>query len=176
MFNCSCIPWDYPIPQNANDNSSTISICDFFGSSCFNSYIENGMAPWCQRQCDPGCNEMKFTTVTEREKIDWEAICSYDPGDTENILNLFQIQTFEYLFNTTFEGRDGVIRFQEALVGAKSTKTFKYDYCKKKLMYDIAMVEVVMDSPTLIKYIQEYKASDTDKMANFGTAGFIKIQ
>ena len=35
-------------------------------------------------------------------------------------------------------------------------------------MKDIAIVEVVMDSPTVIKYIQTYKASITDKLANFG--------
>ena len=42
-------------------------------------------------------------------------------------------------------------------------------------MNDIAVVEVVMDSPTVIKYIQTYKASATDKMANFGMNRVIKI-
>ena len=168
MHNCDCIPWDYPIPRDTNNESTRISICDFYGSSCFNSYIENGMAPWCQKNCDPGCNEVKFTTVTEKEKINWQSICSYDPDDTKNILNPFDIQTFEYLFNTTYPGKDGIIRLQEALTKSDDSKTFLYYYCKEKLIHDIAMVEVVMDSPTVIKYIQNYKASTTDKMANFG--------
>ena len=168
MLSCKCIPWDYPIPQDAMNKSSKIGICDFYGSACFNSFIENGMAPSCQKKCAPGCNENKFTTYTEKEKIDWKLVCSYDPKDTENILDLFQIQTFEYLFNTSYAGRDGIIRFQEALTEAEDRKSFLYYYCEQKLIYDIAMVEVVMDSPTVIKYIQNYKASTTDKMANFG--------
>ena len=168
MFDCQCIPWDYPVPQDADNKSARVSICDFFGSSCFNSYIENGMAPWCQKQCDPGCNEVKFTTVTRQEQIKWKSICSYNSTDTENILDLFQIKTYEYLFNTTYAGKGGILRFQEALRNAKNSTAFLYEYCKEKLTYDIAMVEVVMDSPTVIKYIQNYKASATDKMANFG--------
>ena len=168
MHNCSCIPWDYPIPRDTDNKSSKIGICDFYGSSCFNSYIENGMASWCQNECDPGCNEVKFTTVTEKEPIDWKAICSYDPNDTKNILNLFDIETFEYLFNTSYAGKDGITRFQEALTGPEDRKSFLYYYCKEKLINDIAMVEVVMESPTVIRYIQNYKASTTDKLANFG--------
>ena len=175
MKTCQCIPWDYPIPQDALNTSISIGVCDYFGSSCFNSYIENGMAPWCQKRCDPGCNEIKFTTYTKEEKINWESICSYDPKDTKNILSQFDIQIFEHLFNTSYAGRDGIIRFQEALLDAEDTKSFKDYYCKQKLMHDIAVVEVVMDSPTVIKYIQTYKASVTDKLANFGMNTLIRI-
>ena len=165
MRTCRCVPWDYPISQASMNKSSKIGICDFFGSSCFNSYIENGLAPWCPKKCYPGCNENKFTMNTKQEKIDWKSICSYDPQGTESILNLFQIQTFEYLFNTSYAGRDGINRFQKALRG---NENFFYNYCKEKLINDIAIVEVMMDSPTVIKYIQNYKASMTDKLANFG--------
>ena len=50
----------------------------------------------------------------------------------------------------------------------KDRKAFSNYYCKEKLRNDIAMVEVVMESPTVIRYIQNYKASTTDKLANFG--------
>ena len=168
MHNCQCIPWDYPMPYGTSNKSNRIDICDFLGSSCFNSYIENGMAYWCQNNCDPGCNEIKFTTTTEREKINWNSICAYDPNDTRNILSLFDVQAFEYLFNTTYNGRDGIIRFQEAELGAKNRSSLLNHYCREKLMHDVAIIEVVMDSPTMIKYIQNHKASMTDKLANFG--------
>ena len=169
MFKCQCIPWDYPVPQDAYNKSVRISICDFFGSSCFNSYIENGMASDCQKQCYSGCNEVKYTTITREEQISWKSICSYDPADTKNILDMFEIETFEYLFNTTYAGKNGIIRFQEAVVDAYDTKSFMYEYCKEKLMNDIAIVEVVMDSSTVIKYIQTIKTSWTDKISSFGT-------
>ena len=168
MKNCSCIPWDYPIPDDTTAKQNKINICDFLGSSCFNSYIENGMASWCQKKCDPGCNEIKFTTVMEKDAINWKSLCSYDPKDTENVLDLFQIQAFQYLFNTTYSGRDGIIHFQTALQGAENQTSLMYSYCKEKMKQDIAIVEVVIDSPTAIKYIQTYKASLTDKLANFG--------
>ena len=168
MHYCRCIPWDYPISDQSLNKSKQIGICDYFGSSCFNSYLENGMASSCQKKCEPGCNEIKYTTTIREEQINWKSICSYDPKDTKNILDLFEIKTFEYLFNTTYAEKNGVIRFQESLVGAKDTKSFMDQYCKEKLMKDIAIIEIVMESPTAMKYIQSFKASFTDKMASFG--------
>ena len=168
MHYCRCIPWDYPFSDQALNKSKQIGICDYLGSSCFNSFLENGMASSCQEKCDPGCNEIKYTTTLREEQINWQSICAYDPEDTTNILDLFEIKTFEYLFNSTEAGKNGVFHFQKALVGANDTNSFMYEYCKEKLMNDIAIVEVVMESPTVMKYIQGYKASSTDKMANFG--------
>ena len=167
MSYCNCVPWDYPIPD-AISASNEITICDFYGNSCFNSYIQNGMAANCHNRCDTGCNEIKFYITTEKEPIKWQDICDYDPRDTDQELDLFERETFEFLFNTTYSGRSGVVRFQEALLKSEDTKSFAKMYCEKKLKSDIAMVEVVMDSPTFIKYIQTHKATTTDKLANFG--------
>ena len=171
MDYCNCVPWDYPVPYETIVSNSKM-ICDFYGNSCFNSYIENGMAVDCQNECDPGCNEVKFSITTEKELIKWEDICTYDPKDTEQELDLFERATFEFLFNTTYSGRTGVVRFQQALLKSKDTNSFTQTYCEKKLKNDIAIVEVVMDSPTVIKYIQTYKATTTDKLANFGTQNY----
>ena len=90
--------------------------------------------------------------------------------DESEKFQIFKKMTFiEFLFNTTYSGRSGVVRFQEALLNSDDTKSFAKTYCEKKLKNDIAMVEVVMDSPTFIKYIQTHKATTTDKLANFGT-------
>ena len=167
MKHCDCIPWDYPIPYELVYIQS-INICDFYGNSCFNSYIENGLAVNCTYECDPGCNEVKFTMSTEKEAIKWNDICSYSSNDTEKELDLFGIETADYLKNTFHVGRSGIIRFQEALLNSENTTTFLQEYCETKLKNDIAIVEVVMDSPTVIKYIQRYKATETDKLANFG--------
>ena len=126
------------------------------------------MPSWCQEKCDPGCNEIKYTTTTEQKPLDWKSICSYDPRNTGKVLDTFEIRIFQYLFNTTYAGKLEALHLQEALVGANDTKSFMLKYCKKKLLNDVAIVEVIMDSPTAIKYIQTYKASLTDKLANFG--------
>ena len=76
--------------------------------------------------------------------------------------------SFKYLFNSTDEEDSATTHFQKVLVGANNTKSFMHEYCKKKILNDIAIVELVMESPTLIKYIQTYKASLTDRLANFG--------
>ena len=169
MTHCRCLPWDYPFTAEAINRTENIGTCDFFGSSCFNSFIENGMASGCQEKCDPGCNEIKYTTTIREEQINWESICSYDPKDTKNVLDMFEIEAFEYLFNTTYAGKNGIVRFQEALVDASDKKDFIDDYCKKKLMKDVAIVEVVMDSPTVIKYIQTKRVSWTDQISSVGT-------
>ena len=167
MIHCECIPWDYPIRYD-DQTSNEMMICDFYGNSCFNSYIESGRAEGCKKDCVPGCNEIKYTLTTEREPIQWESICSYDPNDTEVQLDLFDIELSSYIRSSTYSARSEIIRFQEALIDSKDTNSFMFRYCKEKIMYDIAMVEVIMDSPTVIKYIQTYKATITDKLANFG--------
>ena len=169
MNYCDCIPWDYPISHELTELRS-IRICDFYGKSCFNSYIENGMASNCTIKCDSGCNEIKYTISTEKEPIKWKNICSHNSKNTEieNELDLFGIETADYLKDNFYSRRSSIIGVQEALLNSENTTMFLYNYCKTKLKNDIAIVEVVMDSPTVIKYTQRYKATQTDKLANFG--------
>ena len=144
MRHCDCIPWDYPALSESNFTKSA-RICDFYGNSCFNSYIENGLAEGCKQSCVPGCNEIKYTMTTERETIPSDNICTYDPNDYENELDLFEIETSTYVRNSS-DATDGIMRFKEALAEMKDSESFKLEHCAKRLMYDIAMVEVVMDS------------------------------
>ena len=165
MGHCGCVPWDYPVPDQNQDEKHETPICDFYGSSCFNSYIENGLAEGCKKDCVAGCNEIKYSVSTREDRIDWEKLCSYDPADTETHLDLFEMELVKHIRNST---KTSIMTFQEALVNSNNTKAFLYRYCVEKLMYDIAIVEVVMDSPTVMKYIQDLKVTITDKLANFG--------
>ena len=109
--------------------------------------------------------------TTEREAIPSDNICTYDPNDYENELDLFEIETSTYVRNAATKDTNetnGIMRFKEALAETKDSESFKLEHCTKRLMYDIAMVEVVMDSPTVIKYIQGRKASITDKIGSLG--------
>lgn len=167
MKHCSCIPWDYPTPTNSNI-SDTIMICDFYGNSCFNSYIENGFAEKCKEKCVRGCNEIIFSMTTEREPIKSENICKFDPDDYKNHLSVLEREASNYIRNSSYVKNKGIMRFLEALTGNAISESLIFEYCTKRMVYDIAMVDVVIESPTVIKYIQNYKASLTDKVGNFG--------
>ena len=164
---CECIPWDYPVPHE-DENSQKVMICDFYGSSCFHSYLENGLAEGCKKECLPGCNEIKYALTTEKEPIPWENLCSYDPNDNDIQLDLFDIEASAYIRSSSYSARSEIVRFQEALAESDNTTSFLFRYCKEKFQYDIAMVEVLMDSPTAIKYIQRVRVTTTDKLANLG--------
>ena len=143
-------------------------ICDFYGSSCFTSYIENGLAEQCRADCLPGCNEVKYTISAEKELLDWNKFCSYDPKARKNTIDLFDIEASKLVKNPSFASSEAISQFQQILLNITDPDSFKLRYCKEKFNFDIAMVEVIVDSPTVIKYIQHQRVTITDKLANFG--------
>lgn len=173
MRYCNCIPWDYPTPANINDTNDGM-ICDFYGKSCFNSYIENGFAENCTEKCLEGCNEVIFSLTTDREPIHPGDICNYDPNDDHNDLSAFEIKTASYIRNSSYSKNQGVIRFIQALAGKRNSTSFMLEYCTKRVRYDIAIVNVVMESPTVIKYRQVFAASYKDKIGIFGECRVLK--
>ena len=145
-----------------------LPICDFFGSSCFTSYIENGLAEQCRTGCWPGCNEVKYTISAEKELIDWDKLCSYDAKATKNTVDLFDIEASKLIKNRNFASSEAISQFQQVLLNLTDAGAFESRYCKDKFRFDIAMVEVIMDSPTVIKYNKHHRVTITDKLANFG--------
>ena len=157
------MPWDYPVPDDLK-----WPICDFYGSSCFTSYMENGLAEQCRKECLPGCNEIKYTIWEEKEPIDWENLCSYEHDAKKHTIDLFDIEASKLVKNPSFASSEAILQYQQVLLNITDTNSFKSRYCKEKFLFDIAMVEVIMDSPTVIKYIQHQRVTITDKLANFG--------
>ena len=100
-------------------------------------------------------------------------MCSYDPKARKNTLDLFDIEAANLVRNPHSASNDAVSQFQQVLLNETDAHSFKMRYCKEKFLFDIAMVEVIMESPTVIKYIQRYKATSTDKLANFGMKIYI---
>ena len=118
--------------------------------------------------CVGSCNEVKYTVSIENEALDWKKMCLYEhqPGNSE--FELFEVKAIEHVRNTTYLQKAGIIKFQEALVKSNDTKEFLYKYCIDKFRYDIALVDVIMDSKTAVKYVQALKVHFSDKIANFG--------
>ena len=156
---CGCRPWDYPSAQ---------TICDFYGSSCFNSVIENGLAQVCQKKCIPGCNEIKYTISMEKEILDENKICDRQPHLHKYDMSLFDVTLERYIMNDTRSRGDGIKRFQEAIMKAKNSSALDIEYWKQKMRYDIAIVNVVINTPTVVKFVQNKRVTIADQLANFG--------
>ena len=86
----------------------------------------------------------------------------------KNSLALFDIEAANFVRNPRSASNEAVSQFQQVLLNETDAYSFKMRYCKEKFLFDIAMVEVIMESPTVIKYIQTQRVSITDKLANFG--------
>ena len=95
-------------------------------------------------------------------------MCSYDSKARKNTLELFDIEAANLVRNPSSASSEAISQFQQVLLNVTDAHAFKMRYCKEKFLYDIAMVEVIMESPTVIKYIQTQRVSITDKLANFG--------
>ena len=165
---CGCIPWDYP-PINKNDSyGKSHRLCGFYGNSCFNSFLKNGLGNECKTQCNSSCNEVKYTMSVEKEPLDGEKICSYDDEYSDSELSIMELAARKHIRNGTYSAREAVIRFQEALTKSNGRTEFLYKYCQNKVKYDMALVDIIMDSPTVLKYVQNVKVTFTDKLANLG--------
>ena len=44
----------------------------------------------------------------------------------------------------------------------------KIEYCKGKVTMDIAIVNVIVNSPSLLKLVQDVRVTFSDMLANFG--------
>ena len=166
---CGCRPWDYPRPLKKHPSESDSRICDFYGSSCFNSIIENGLAQSCHTTCLSGCNETIYTISMEKEGLDENKICNPQSDFHEYDLDLVDIAIQRHITSGTTNAADSMLRrFQEATVQSKNTSTFAQSYCKQKMMYDVAVVDVVINTPTVLRYVQNRRVTVADKLANFG--------
>ena len=166
---CNCAPWDYPVPDDF-----IWPICDFYGSSCFTSYIENGLAEQCSTECLPGCNEVKYTISAEKESIDWKLFCSDDPKARKNRRDVFDIEASNLVRNPSFASSKALSQFQQVLLNFTEAE-FNSKYCEDKFRFDIAIVEIIVDSPTVIKYNKHHRVTITDKLANFGNNPISRI-
>ena len=100
--------------------------------------------------------------------IDWNKLCSYDPKARKNTLDMFDIEAAKLVKNPSSASSEAISQFQQVLLNVTDAHSFEMRFCKEKFQFDIAMVEVIMESPTVIKYIQTLRVSITDKLANFG--------
>ena len=119
-------------------------------------------------ECWPGCNEVKYMISAEKELIDWNKFCSYDPKARKNTIDLFDIEASKLVRNPIFASSEAISQFQQVLLNVSEADSFKSRYCKEKFLFDIAMVDVIVDSPTVIKYNKHQRVTITDKLANLG--------
>ena len=100
---CGCIPWDYPTMLSNESVVENFLICDFFGKSCFNSYLESGLAKSCKQTCYANCNEVKYSIALQVEKIDRARICSFYDNAENTDLSPFEIEVLKKERHVTLE-------------------------------------------------------------------------
>ena len=112
--------------------------------------------------CYPNCNEVKYSVAFQQEAVEWEKICSFEHNISNSALTPFEAEVLKHIQNSANEA---IAKYQDALMPSQDRN---YHYCRDKLKYDIAIVDIVMDSPTALKYVQDVKVHFTDIVANFG--------
>ena len=85
---CGCRPWDYLSPHSINHSSSMNRICDFYGTSCFNKFLEDNTESKCREKCVPNCDEINYSISMYKEPLDpGRRICTYG-AEPNNMLEL----------------------------------------------------------------------------------------
>ena len=182
---CTCRPWDYPRPQKLPSNDTERPICDFFSSSCFHSamkyeYVEK----LCFDKCPSNCNEVKYTISSERVPLNPNQEICVDPRerDKSSSSKTIHASIWDHIFglphythSTTSINKHRwykdtpaqrlVKTFQDVMLNQTQTKA---NYCTGKVMNDLAIVNVIVNSPTVLKLVQDVRVTFTDKLANIG--------
>ena len=185
---CGCRPWDYPTSFNISEKFAKSRICDYFGNTCFQALksTDDVGEKECAEKCIPDCNEVKHSFSIEKSHLDLNKICLYTQEDAK--LGAFadqrmrksikemeeSVKNHVYGFPQSppkWDKRYPINRLIETLTDALShpNKTLsKFDQCKTRVLKDIAVINIVVNNPTVMKYIQTNRVSLSDKVANFG--------
>ena len=109
----------------------------------------------------------------QKEMLDWQKICSFEYNSTASFLTPFEKEVLRHIRNSTYWAKEAIVRFREALM---PTQDHNYKYCMDRFKYDIAIVDIIIDSPTILRYVQTVKVTLTDKLANLGMPFLKQIQ
>ena len=192
---CGCRPWDYPTSNEKskqNTSKNQLRICDFFGSSCYNNVLQGTSTSECQGKCISDCNEIKYSMSINFLPLDSDnGICGLiDNSNTNWELNikshLTSLFSDKKVHDSDASNLDGpperwtMKLIKDALQTNVSsneayyideTRAFQKD-CKAKLQSDIAVVHVIIGSPTFTRMVKSVKVSTSEKVAIFGNFRF----
>ena len=179
---CGCRPWDYPRSQKQSKNDKEQPICDFFSSSCFRSAMKHeNMQHICFETCPSSCNAVQYTISTERVPLDANRTICADPmhqkvTDSENDIgnaiwnHIFGLPVYpnrKYRWFKKTPIRQLIRMFPDIMLNRTHTQT-DAEYCTEKVLNDIAVVNVIVNSRNVVKMVQNLRVTFTDKLANFG--------
>ena len=139
----------------------------------------------CRRNCSSDCEEVKYSLSVDRSPLESEDYICLNPKTRDKTNKNVQNSIWSNIFGETIDDNqvswfqltnaDRMIRIvQDALVNPNKT-TDQIDYCNKKVASDIAVIEVIINSPTVLRLVQSLKVSFVEKLANFGKFHLIYI-
>ena len=189
---CGCRPWDYPSSINTSDASKQSRICDYFGNTCFHALMneDNVWEKKCAEKCLPDCNEIKYSFSIEKSPLDLNSICHYSNEDAKmgafgpqrpgkRIKNVEEsLKNHVYGFpqsppkwDKTYPINKLIETLTNAMTHPNKTSSM-FDQCSRRVMNDMAVINIVINNPTVLKLIQTNRVSLSDKVANFGIKFF----
>ena len=139
----------------------------------------------CQDMCIPDCNDIRYTISTERTLLDPANTICKDPrnrssGKDDNTVGTaiwnhifgqpisnvwYNNQPYSWIKETP---TNELIRLiQDASMNPNESLT-QIEYCKGKVTMDIAIVNVVVNSPSVLTLVQNVRVTFSDMLANFG--------
>ena len=182
---CGCRPWDYPRAEEI-ENKNSQHICEFYGNSCFNHILANKTNPECERKCISSCEEVSYSVIVSHEPLDPRGrICSYlrKPIDVvelqtkRHVRALFSEEVWPYDKKFIFEPpkrrvmnvlKDILVHSNNSFYPVENEKrAFERD-CRSKIKEDLAVVIVIIDSPTFSRMKRNVKVTLSDKLALLG--------
>ena len=177
---CGCRPWDYPREDKSTRKQNSNRVCDFFGSSCFNKMMKKEYTEeQCRKKCTADCMEIKYSLSVDQSPLDSQEYICINPKNKDATTEYsIQNSIWRNMFGDEIEGNkvswfqttntDRIIRTAQDAITITNKTMSQTDFCIKKVIADIAVVEVVINSPTVLRLIQGVKVSFVEKMANFG--------
>ena len=148
---CGCYPWDYPFPNNQNDN---FIICDTYGNICFENVMKNRSKNNCDvTKCPMDCNSISYSYSIVSTPFKETELCSKTGKDS----------IFEEFYNNPFPPSF----MTKARTYFYNENSKPSDLCRKYLPYR-AEVSFRLATDTVSVIVRTRRLSFFDKLSAFG--------
>ena len=125
----------------------------------------------CEQSCDKDCDDTIYYPTLMTENLDVDAICSQQSkfsGPEDGYLVAEVRKQSGYYKITNDPSRNYMFKLQQTMGQFNQTPLTVEDYCRFRVMNDIAVVHVVVSHSEVLKMVQSPTALLPDRLATFG--------
>ena len=132
----------------------------------------------CRKKCPSDCNEIKYSLSVDQSPLQSQEYVCVSPKTKDGTEQTFQKSIWYNMFGEPIQGNevswfkltdtDRIVRIVQDALSNPNKTTAQEEFCTKKVTSDIAVVDIIINSPTVLRFIQGVKVSFVEKLANFG--------